>query len=133
MVFLYIIGLLSVCAILVAQTIIAVEDDKINKSWLYQFWGFIRYGFRKDLKKMYLGKDKERYDREVLAILAHVTDNAQRGLSSCYITLEKDLNDEDIKIIVDMAKKAIESRFNNKFSVVAMYGYKCYDIKVEWS
>lgn len=133
MVFLYIIGLLSVCAILVAQTIIAVEDDKVNKSWLYQFWGFIRYGFRKDLKKMYLGKDKERYDREVLAILAHVTDNAQRGLSSCYVTLEKDLNDEDIQIIVDMAKKAIESRFNNKFSVVAMYGYKCYDIKVEWS
>lgn len=133
MVFLYIIGLLSVCAILVAQTIIAVEDDKVNKSWLYQFWGFIRYGFRKDLKKMYLGKDKERYNREVMTILAHVTDNAQIGLSSCYITLEKDLNDEDIKIIVGMAKRAIESRFNNKFSVVAMYGYKCYDIKVEWS
>nr|DAJ32473.1 MAG TPA: hypothetical protein [Caudoviricetes sp.] len=133
MVFLYIIGLLSVCAILVAQTIIAVEDDKVNKSWLYQFWGFIRYGFRKDLKKMYLGKDKERYNRELMAILAHVTDNAQRGLSSCYITLEKDLNDEDIKIIVGMAKRAIESRFNNKFSVVAMYGYKRYDIKVEWS
>lgn len=133
MVFLYIMGLLLVCVILVAQTIIAVEDDKVNKSWLYQFWGFIRYGFRKDLKKMYLGKDKERYDREVMAILAHVTDNAQKGLSSCYITLEKDLNDEDVKIIIGMAKRAIESRFNNKFSVVALYGYKHYDIKVEWS
>lgn len=133
MVFLYIMGLLLVCVILVAQTIIAVEDDKVNKSWLYQFWGFIRYGFRKDLKKMYLGKDKERYDREVLAILAHVTDNAQRGLSSCCVTLEKDLNDEDIKIVVGMAKRAIESRFNNKFSIVALYGYKYYYIKVKWS
>lgn len=133
MVFIYIMVLLLICAILVAQTIIAVEDDKVNKSWLYQFWGFIRYGFRKDLKKMYLGKDKERYDREVMAILAHVTDNAQRGLSSCYIPLEKDLNDEDVKIIVGMVKRAIESRFNNKFTVVALYGYKYYDIKIEWS
>lgn len=133
MAFLYIMVLLLVCVILIAQTIIAVEDDKINKSWLYKFWGFVRYGFRKDLKKMYLGKDKERYDREVMTILAHVTDNAQRGLSSCYITLEKDLNDEDVKIIVGMAKRAIESRFNNKFSVVALYGYKLYNIKVEWN
>ena len=133
MAFLYTMVLLLVCAILVAQTIIAVEDDKINKSWLYKLWGFVRYGFRKDLKKMYLGKDKERYNREVMTILAYVTDNAQRGLSSCYVTLEKDLNDEDIKIIVGMAKRAIESRFNNKFSIVALYGYKYYDIKVEWS
>lgn len=131
---LYILFLFIAFLVFILQFVLVYEDDGgLQKVWAYRLFKFFQYGFRKDLKKMYLGKDKERYDREVMTILAHVADNAQRGLSSCCIALEKDLNDEDVKIIVGMTKKAIESRFNNKFSVVVLYGYKYYDIKVEWS